>query len=309
MTDLPTRADFESAAQRLHGQIRRTPLLEVHGAELNVVCRVLLKLELTQHTGAFKARGALNALLTLDPDVSGVVAASGGNHGAAIAWAAGIVGIPADVFVPSTSPEEKAARIRGYGARTHIVDGYYPEALAASREWAADRPVAQIHAYTDRAVACGAGTLGLEVAEQAPEARKVIVPCGGGGLYSGTALALRGRAEVLPVEPLNCPNLRAALDAGEPVVVPVSGVAADSLGAEKTGDLAFAAAREFGTEPAMVSDEQIVAARQWLWQRCRILAEPGGAAALAGLMSRGVQVPAGETVVVVITGGNNPTIP
>jgi threonine dehydratase len=298
MTDLPTRADFESAAQRLHGQIRRTPLLEVHGAELNVACRVLLKLELTQHTGAFKARGALNALLTLDPDVSGVVAASGGNHGAAIAWAAGIVGIPADVFVPSTSPEEKAARIRGYGARTHIVDGYYPEALAASREWAADRPVAQVHAYNDRAVACGAGTLGLEVAEQAPEARTVIVPCGGGG-----------RADVLPVEPLNCPNLRAALDAGEPVVVPVSGVAADSLGAEKTGDLAFAAAREFGTEPAMVSDEQIVAARQWLWQRCRILAEPGGAAALAGLMSRGVQVRAGETVVVVITGGNNPTIP
>ena len=306
---LPVRADFESAAQRLHGQIRRTPLLEVHGAELDLACRVVLKLELTQHTGAFKARGALNAMLTLDAGVTGVVAASGGNHGAAVAWAAGIVGIPADVFVPSTSPEEKAARIRGYGARTHVVDGYYPDALCASREWAADRPVAQIHAYNDRAVACGAGTLGLEIVEQVPEARKVIVPCGGGGLYAGTALALRGRAEVVPVEPSNCPNLRAALDAGEPVVVPVSGIAADALGAEKIGDLAFAAARQFEAAPVMVSDDQIVAARQWLWQRCRVLAEPGGATALAGLKSGGVPVRAGETVIVVISGGNNPTIP
>jgi threonine dehydratase len=309
VTDLPVRADFESAAQRLHGQIRRTPLLEVHGAELDLPCRVVLKLELTQHTGAFKARGALNALLTLGPGVTGVVAASGGNHGAAVAWAAGIVGIPADVFVPSTSPEEKVARIRGYVARTHVVDGYYPEALKASREWAADRPVAQVHAYNDRAVACGAGTLGLEIADQVPQAQKVIVPCGGGGLYAGTALALRDRAQVVPVEPSNCPNLKAALDAGTPVVVPVSGIAADSLGAEKTGDLAFAAALEFGTRPVMVSDEQIGDARRWLWQRCRVLAEPGGAAALAGLVSGDIPVRAGETVVVVVSGGNNPTIP
>lgn len=309
MTQLPTRADIESAAQTIHGQIRRTPILAVHGAELGLPCRVLLKLELTQHTGAFKARGALNAVLGLDPGTAGVVGASGGNHGAALAWAAATVGISADIFVPVTSPPEKVERIRGYGATTHIVDGYYPDALGAGREWAVGRPVAEVHAYGHRGVVCGAGTVGLEIAEQAPEASAVYLACGGGGLYAGTALALRDRMRVVPVEPARCPNLRAALDAGRPVRVDVGGVAADSLGAEKIGDYAFATARELGTEPVLVSDAEIIEARRWLWRRCRLLAEPGAAAALAGLRHGDQRVEPGETVVVVVSGGNNPSIP
>lgn len=309
MSELPVHAELESAAMRIQQHIRRTPLLEVHGDELGVPGRVLLKLEHLQHTGSFKARGALNSVLTLPAGTRGVVAASGGNHGAAVAWAAAQLDIGADVFVPATSPPEKVARIEGYGATAHVVDGYYADALAASRVWAAGRSVVGIHAYDQLSTVCGAASVGLEIADQAPGASTVLVACGGGGLYAGTALALRGRADVIPVEPRTCANLVAAQAAGEPVVIPVSGVAADSLGSERVGAYAYATADLLETAPAVVDDDAILAARRWLWERCRILAEPGAATALAALTAHAVEVHPGDTVVVVVSGANNPAIP
>ena len=308
-TQVPRRTDVEAAAARIDGRVRRTPVLEVRGEELGVDARVVLKLELTQHTGSFKARGAMNSVLSLPDGVRGVTAASGGNHGAALAWAARQSGLPADIFVSASSPPEKIERIRGFGATAHVIDGYYPEAFAAADAWAQGRDVTAIHAYDQRSTVCGQGTLGLEVAEQVPDATRVLVACGGGGLYAGVATALAGRVPVTPVEPDRCASLRAALDAHERVAVEVGGVAADSLGAATIGEHAYAVATELGTRPVIVSDDDIVAARRWLWEQCRVLAEPGAAAPVAALMSGAVALHPDETVVAVISGGNNATIP
>ncbi|MGH3425502.1 MAG: pyridoxal-phosphate dependent enzyme, partial [Nocardioidaceae bacterium] len=267
------------------------------------------KLELTQHSGSFKARGALNSVMSLPEGTTGVVAASGGNHGAALAWAAVRAGVAADIFVPATSPQEKVHRIRGYGATAHVVDGFYPDAFEAANRWSEGRDVVGVHAYDQRSTVCGASTVGLEIAEQAPEASHVLVACGGGGLYAGTALALRDRATVLPVEPERCANLTAAQAAGEPVPIEVGGVAADSLGAQKIGTYAFETAAALGTPAVTVGDEQILAARRWLWERCRVLAEPGAATPFAALLDGTVRVHPGDTVVVVVSGGNNPAMP
>jgi threonine dehydratase len=308
-TGLPRRTDVEAAAARIDGRVRRTPVLEVRGEELGVAARVFLKLELTQYTGSFKARGAMNSVLSLGDGVRGVTAASGGNHGAALAWAARQSGLAADIFVSAASPPEKIDRIRGFGATAHVIDGYYPEAFAAAEEWAKGREVTVVHAYDQRSTVCGQGTLGLEVAEQVPDATRVVVACGGGGLYAGVATALAGRVPVTPVEPERCASLRGALAARERVAVDVGGVAADSLGAAMIGEHAFAVATELQTEPAIVSDDDIVAARRWLWERCRVLAEPGATAPLAALMTGAVSVHPDDTVVAVVSGGNNPTLP
>ena len=307
--ELPTRAEIESAAVRLTGKVRETPLLAVHGDELGVGGRVLLKLELTQHTGSFKARGALNSVLTLPEGTRGVVAASGGNHGAALAWAASIAELDADLFVPASSPPAKVDRVRGYGATAHVVEGFYPDAFEASIEWADGRAVEFVHAYDRFSTVCGAATVGLEIEEQSPDADLVLVACGGGGLYAGTALALQDRMRVVPVEPERCANLHAAQAAGEPVAIDVGGVAADSLGASTIGTYAYETADRSGTRPVLVTDDAITEARQWLWQRCRILAEPGAATPFAALMSGAVDVRAGDTTVIVISGGNNPEVP
>jgi threonine dehydratase len=306
---VPTHADVEAAAVRLQGQVRRTPVLTLHGDELGVPGRVVLKLELLQHTGSFKARGALNSVLALPGGVHGVTAASGGNHGAALAWAARRAGLVADVFVSASSPAEKVERIRGFGATAHVVDGYYPEAFAAADTWARGRDVTSVHAYDRHSTVCGQGTVGLEIADQVPEAARVLVPCGGGGLYAGVATALRGRVPVTPVEPERCASMAAALDAGERVAVEVGGVAADALGASTIGEHAFAVARDLGAEAAVVTDEAILAARRWLWERCRVLAEAGAVAPLAALMTGAVSVHPGDTVVAVVSGGNNPATP
>ena len=304
---LPSADDLTAAADRLAGRVRRTPLLALPGTELGTPGRVLLKLELTQHTGSFKARGALNSLLVGAPHADGVVAASGGNHGAAVAWAAQSLGVAATVFVPSTSPAEKTERVRSFGADVRVVDGYYPAAAAAAAEWALDRDVLAVPAYDGFDVVCGQATLGLEVLEQAPGTAHVVVGCGGGGLFSGVALACADRAAVTPVEPDGCPALHAALAAGRPVDVEVGGVAADSMGAPRVGEHAFAVASRLGTSSALVTGEQVLAARRWLWERCRVLAEPGGAVALAGLLS-GAVAPEGD-VVVVVSGGNHADVP
>ncbi|HET7328070.1 MAG TPA: pyridoxal-phosphate dependent enzyme [Nocardioidaceae bacterium] len=316
MADLPTNADIEAAYDRIRTVIRRTPLLELAADELGVPGRVLLKLELTQHTGSFKARGALNSVLStgLSAGLStgtppGVAAVSGGNHGAAVAWAAQRAGISADVFVPSMATPEKLDRVRGYGATTHLVEGSMGTLFAEGLAWAEAHDVPLIHPFDQWGTVCGQGTVGLELAEQVPDADLVLVGCGGGGLYAGMAIGLTGHSKVQPVEPATCPSLHAALEAGSPVPVEVSGVGADSLGAPQAGDIAFEVARRADTTPILVGDQAIVEARQWLWQRCRLLAEPGASAALAALMTRKVQVAAGDTVVVVVSGGNNATFP
>jgi threonine dehydratase len=305
----PSRQDLVRAAERVAGRVRRTPVYDLGADGFGGDVRVVLKLELLQHTGSFKARGALNTLLARQVPAGGVVAASGGNHGAAVAWAAARVGVPARVFVPSTSPPVKADRIRSYGADVVVVDGYYPEALAASREWADGRPVTQIHAYDTPEVVAGQGTLGLEIAEQVPDASTVLVSCGGGGLFAGVGLALDRACQVVPVEPELCPTLATAVERGGPVPVEVGGIAADSMGAATAGEVAYAVAVERGVRPVLVPDEAIVAARVHLWDRCRILAEPGGATAFAALLSGAFRAPAGSTVVVVISGGNTTEIP
>jgi threonine dehydratase len=306
----PGRNDVLDAAARLGTSVRRTPTLELDGAELGVPGRVVLKLELLQHVGVFKARGALNTLLSTPVPAGGVVAASGGNHGAAVAWAAARAGVPATIFVPGTSPELKVQRIQGYGAEVVVVDGYYPEALAASRVWAAERDVLEIHAYDMPSVVAGQGTVGLEILDQVPGAATVLVSCGGGGLYAGIALAV-GEAgpEVVPVEPERCPTLYTALAKGGPVAVDVSGVAADSMGAAIAGEIGCAVAARRGESPVLVPDDAIIAARRFLWERCRVPAEPGGATALAALVA-GVFTPgATDTTVVIVSGGNHPDLP
>lgn len=306
---IPSQQDVLAASERIHGRVRRTPVLELAGAEVGVPGRVVLKLELLQHVGVFKTRGALNTLLTADVPPGGVVAASGGNHGAAVAWAAGRTGVAATIFIPATSPQSKVDRIRSYGAQVIVVDGYYPDALAASQKWAADRDVLQIHAYDMPTVVAGQGTVGVEIAEQVPDATIVLVSCGGGGLYAGIATGIGAAATVVPVEPERCPSLHAAIRAGGPVQVDISGVAADSMGAALVGEIAFQVASRRGESSVLVPDDAIVAARRFLWNNCRVLAEPGGATAFAALISGAVRPGSNDTTVVIVSGGNHADIP
>jgi threonine dehydratase len=306
---VPARSDVEAAATRLEGLVRRTPVLCVNGREIGVPGQVALKLELVQHTGSFKARGALNSVLSLGAGVTGVAAASGGNHGAAVAWAASQIGVSADIFVPDHAPRAKVDRIRAHSATVHLVPGFVHDALDQARAFAARSGVALIHPYDQFTTVCGAGTVGLEIADQVPNAARVLVACGGGGLYAGVAAALRGTVPVTPVEPEACPSLSRALEAGEPVAVSVGGVAVDSLGAGTAGTMAFARANTDGVQVPLVSDEVIAEARHWLWDRCRVLAEPGAAVPVAALLSGAVEVHPGSTVVAVVSGGNNPSIP
>lgn len=306
---LPERADIESAAARLGEKVRHTPTISIHGDEVGIPGRVVLKLELLQHTGSFKVRGALNSVMSLDVGVDSVTAASGGNHGAAVAWAARLTGVRADVFVPSTATPEKLERIRGYGAALHLVEGDVGDALAACHDFSEARQLPMVHPYDSFETVSGAGTVGLEIAEQVPDAELVLLGCGGGGLYTGVTAALTGRMPVQPVETELCPHLHDAVVAGEPVLRSAGGVAADSLGPPKIGQLAFETAKALGATSTLVPDAAVLEARRFLWERVRVLAEPGASAALAALLSGRVDVRPGSTVVVVVSGGNNPVIP
>lgn len=306
---LPSRADVEEARERIGGAVRRTPVLELSGHELGVQGRVVLKLELLQHAGSFKARGAMNSVRSLACDVTGIAAASGGNHGAAAAWAAASAGLAADVFAPATSTPAKLERIEEYGARLHAVDGDVGAALDACHAFSEREGVPVLHPYDTFTTVSGAGTLGLELAEQVPDADRVVIACGGGGLYAGVATALAGVVPVQPVEPALCPHLHDALAAGSPVDRPSSGVAADALGPPRIGEHAFAVASAQGATSLLVAEDAILAARRWLWQRARVLAEPAASVPLAAVMSGVVPVAAGETVALVVSGGNNATLP
>lgn len=294
-----------TAGMRINGYVRRTPLLQV----ATPTGALWLKCEFLQHTGVFKARGAFNRLVAardrgeLDPS-AGVVIASGGNAGLANAYAAATVGVKATVFVPETAPPVKIERIREYGADVRQVGSEYAEASEAAIEYANVRGALLSHAYDQLEVAAGAGTLAEEMLEDEPSIETIVVAVGGGGLYAGIAAAAAGRARVVTVEPQTCPTLHTALNVGHPVDVSVSGVAADSLGARRIGEIAFSVASRLPPTSILVEEDAIVSARLQLWREYRIPAEHGAAAAYAALSSGVYQPAPGERVAVVVCGAN-----
>lgn len=304
-----TPADIAAAERLIRPHVRRTPVVELDRAELGLAPGPLaLKLELLQHTGAFKARGAFCNLLARDVPPAGVVAASGGNHGAAVAYAASRLGVPAQIFVPTVSSPVKVERIRAYGAELVIEGERYADALAASEAWAERSGAMPVHAFDHPATIAGQGTIALELERQAPDLDALLVAVGGGGLIGGVAAWYAGRARVIGVEPEAAPTLHAALAAGAPVDAPAGGIAADSLAPRRVGRLNFAIARRFVARSVLVPDAAIRDAQRTLWQRLRVVAEPGGACALAALLTGAYRPREGERLGVLVSGGNTPAV-
>ena len=298
--------------QLIRPHIRRTPVLETRGAEFGVAAdTVAFKLELCQHAGSFKARGAFANLLSREIPAAGVVAASGGNHGVAVAFAAHELSIPARIFVPTIASPEKIERIRSCGADLVVTGDRYADALAASEQWGDRSGALAIHAYDQIETLLGQGTLALEFEHQAPTLDTWLVAVGGGGLIGGIAAWFsqqRPTVKIVGVEPEAAPTLTLALRAGHPVDSPAGGIAADSLAPRRVGHLMFPLAQERVSDVVLVSDNAIREAQQALWSTLRIVVEPGGAAALAALTSR-VYVPqAGERVGIVLCGANTPAV-
>ncbi|MGZ4125711.1 MAG: threonine/serine dehydratase [Actinomycetota bacterium] len=293
-----------AARERIGGRVRRTPVLEPGPGAFGLDTPVVLKLELLQHTGSFKPRGAFNRMLAAEVPASGVIAASGGNFGLGVAYAARELGHAAEVFVPETSPPVKAERIRAQGAEVRLIPGYYADALEACERRAAEAGALFMHAYDQPEVVAGQGTIGAELSEQVPDADTILVAVGGGGLIGGIAAWFASDVRVIGVEPAACPTLTEALAAGKPVDAPVGGVAADSLGPRRAGVIATEIAKKNVDHVVLVPDETIVEAQRRLWNDARVIAEPGGAAALAALVSGGYRSDAGERVVVLVCGAN-----
>lgn len=296
---------ISTAATRIAPHIRRTPMLRLPAGTLAPV-PVTLKLECLQLSGSFKARGAFNSLLALPVPGAGVIAASGGNHGAAVAAAAQALGVAAEIFVPEITGAAKRARILGFGARLVVGGASYDEAREAAEARAAQTGARAIHAYDQPEVLAGQGTVALECAEDAPECTHWLVAVGGGGLAGGMAQfwGSGSQTRLIAVEPEGCPCLHLALTAGKPVPARVGGLAADSLGARQVGALGYAAMRAHGAESVLVTDEAIAEARRAIWEACRILVEPGGAAALAALRSGAWVPPPTARVGVLVCGAN-----
>lgn len=296
-----------SARARVSPFVRRTPIISTRPGELGLSHGVALKLELLQYTGSFKVRGAFNKILTAAqrgiPE-AGLVAASGGNHGAAVAFAARRLGHRAEIFVPSTSPAMKRDRIASFGAIVHVVDGLYDDAQAAANAHQFETGALLVHPYEDVDVVAGQGTMAAELGDQLDSYDTLLVATGGGGFTAGQAAWARDTRKVVSVEPVTSQCLRAAVTAGELVDVTVSGVAADSLGARRLGAVAWSVVRHFVDQAVVVTDDDIRSAQRALWDELRLVAEPGGATALAALRC-GAYVPErGERVVVVVCGSN-----
>jgi threonine dehydratase len=296
-----TRTDIELAASRIAPHIRRTPVLEL-GHVLSDDYSLALKLEHLQVTGSFKTRGAFSAMTAIDVPEAGVVAASGGNFGAAVAYAATRLGHRSTIFVPETSPDEKINRIRAHGAEVRVISGYYDEAFAASQEFVVESHAYSLHAYDQPAVVAGQGTIATEIEDQA-EPDELVVAVGGGGLIAGIASWVRDDARVVSVEPETCRSFHAAREAGSRVEVDVSGVAASSLGARQVGEHAWAA-RGWIDESVLVDDEAIIAAQRWVWSETRLAVEPAAATTVAALMSGRHRPEPGTRVVSVLSGAN-----
>jgi threonine dehydratase len=304
-----SRERIQQTENLIRPHIRRTPILEVDGADFGLdSIRIVFKLELFQHAGSFKARGAFTNILTREVPAAGVVAASGGNHGVAVAFAAMRLRKPATIFVPSVAAPAKVERIRRYGAELVIAGDRYAESLEACEAWTAKSGALPIHAYEGDETLLGQGTLGLELEQQDRELDLLLVAVGGGGLIGGVASWYRDKLKMIAVEPFAAPTLERALSAGRPVDAPAGGIAADSLAPRQVGQQMFPIAEKYVREVVLVSDEEIVEAQKKLWQTVRVVAEPGGAAAFAGLLSGRYKTKPGERVGVVVCGGNTDAV-
>lgn len=296
------KSEIESAAARIEGYVRRTPVMQI--SLPGIENAVSLKLEQLQHTGSFKARGAFNTLLSSNVPDAGIVAASGGNHGAAVGYAAAQLGHAAAIFVPEIAGPAKIGLISRTGADLTVVPGAYADAAIKAKDHEDRTGAMQIHPYDAPATVAGQGTVMREWEEQGLEADTVLIAVGGGGLVAGAMAWTQNARKIVAVEPENCAALTAALGAGEPVTVDVSGVAANALGASQIGEICFDLARRQGVQSVTVSDEAIVQAQEFLWKNLRLLVEPAGAAALAALMSGAYKPGDEERVAVLICGGN-----
>jgi threonine dehydratase len=303
------RDAIDATAAVIAPYVRVTPVLTIDAADVGLAdVSITFKLELFQHAGSFKTRGAFTNLLTRKIPDAGVVAASGGNHGVAVADAARRLGVRAKIFVPTVSSRTKIARIRECGADLVVHGERYADALAASEAWIVESGAMAVHAFDQPETLLGQGTLAREFSMQAADLDTVLVPVGGGGLIGGIAAWYAGRVRIVGVEPEAAPTLAHALRAGRPVDAPAGGIAADSLAPRRVGELMFPLAQRYVERVALVSDDAIRAAQQKLWSAIRVVAEPGGAAALAALLS-GAYTPArGERVGVVISGGNTTAV-
>lgn len=295
-----SREAIAAAESLIRPHIRRTPVLDEG--------RRAFKLELLQHSGSFKARGAFTNLLARKVPPAGVVAASGGNHGAAVAYAARALGLKARIYVPTVSSSAKVERIRGYGAELVIEGDRYADALAAAERWAQASGALQVHAYDQEEALAGQGTVALELESQAPGIETLLVAVGGGGLIGGIAAWYAGRVRLVGVEPALAPTLARALEAGKPVDAPAGGIAADSLAPRRVGELMFPLAQKFVERVVLVEDEAIVAAQRALWDELRLATEAGGAAAYAALLSGAYRPATGERVGILLCGGNTSAV-
>lgn len=304
-----TQDAIEATADRIAPFLRRTPVLDLDAAEFGLApAPITLKLECLQHSGSFKARGAFSALTDGAAPCAGVAAASGGNHGAAVAYAAQRLGLPARIFVPAISSKAKIERIRSYGADLVVEGDRYADALALCQDWVHRTGAREVHAYDQIATLLGQGTLGRELEAQSPALDTLLVAVGGGGLIGGLATWYRGRIRIVAVEPEAAPSLFMARAAGRPVDAPQGGIAADSLAPLQVGQLMFPLARAFVERSVLVPDAAIADAQRWLWDSVRVVAEPGGATALAALL-HGAYVPGpGERVGVLVCGANTTAV-
>jgi threonine dehydratase len=303
------REQIAQTAKLIRPYVRRTPIVEVDSRDFGLdSISLVLKLESLQHTGSFKARGAFTNLLMREVPPAGVVAATGGNHGVAVAYAAKRLGKPARIFVPTVASKSKIERIRRYGAELVIGGQLYADALAASEKWAAESGALRIHAYDQPETLLGQGTVGLEFEEQDATLDTMLLAVGGGGLIGGIATWYGGRIKIVGVEPEAAPTLAHALKAGKPVDAPAGGIAADSLAPKRVGELMFPIAQKFVDRVVLVTDEAIENAQEQLWNKLRIVAEPGGAAALAALLSGRYVAQQGERVGVLVCGGNTTAV-
>jgi threonine dehydratase len=305
-----SRDGIAAAYDIIRPHVRRTPLVNADAADFGAGALPLrLKLELLQHSGSFKARGAFCNLLTRKTPQAGVVAASGGNHGVAVSFAAQRLGKRATIFVPTIASPSKIALIRRYGADLHVGGDRYADALAASERHIAESGAMAVHAYDQAETMLGQGTVGLEIEQDAPDIDTLLVSVGGGGLIGGIAAWYEGRVKVVAVESDGAPTLRDAFAAGRPVDAPAGGIAADSLAPKRVGEQMFPIAQKFvAPEVALVSDDDIRNAQEALWANLRIVAEPGGAAALAALLGGAYRPKQGERIAVLICGANTTAV-
>jgi threonine dehydratase len=307
--DLVNRERIEAVERLIRPYIRRTPVVEIDGRDFDLDSGpIVLKLELLQHSGSFKARGTFTNLLMREVPKAGVVAASGGNHGVAVAYAARRLNVPAKIFLPSISSPAKIQRIRDYGADLVVGGERYADALAASEAWAARSGALPIHAFDQTETLLGQGTLGLELQAQAPALDTLLVAVGGGGLIGGISAWYAGRIAIVGVEPAASPTLARALEAGRPVDAPTDGIAADSLAPKRVGERGFPIAQRYVSGVVLVTDDAIRNAQTLLWNVTRIVTEPGGAAAFAALISGRYRPRPGERVGVVLCGANTTAV-